>query len=474
MTEAFVPAATAHNDDAINGGATVNDEDSWRLQLPTSAARMVKERARKWFPPAIPSPDPQLEAAALQYRRRKPVVAATVPAKRPKSMTAGALIVAETASDDEAVRPTAGAVATPPETAATSGILVNRSSSSTSVPTPTWHAPWELSTVISSHLGWVRCLALDPANERLASGSADRTIKIWNFAAASVGAENSLLLTLTGHISPVRGLVFSDRHPYLFSVAEDKMVKCWDLETNQVVRHYHGHLSGIYCCAMHPVLDLLLTAGRDAVVRVWDIRTKQSVHVLSGHAHTISSVLTSKVHPAVTSGSHDGTIKLWDLVAGKCVTTLTHHTKAIRALCQPSFERTFLSGAADCLKKWQARDGRFLRSLHGHDDTVINTVAVNDDGVLVSGGDDGSLKFWDYRTGYQFQSTQSKVQPGSLEAENGIMVAAFDHTGTRLVTGEADKTIKIYKPSASASEMSHPVDMAAWRKQYITESKQRY
>lgn len=25
-----------------------------------------------------------------------------------------------------------------------------------------------------------------------------------------------------------------------------QMVKCWDLETNKVIRHYHGHLSGIY------------------------------------------------------------------------------------------------------------------------------------------------------------------------------------------------------------------------------------
>jgi hypothetical protein len=25
-------------------------------------------------------------------------------------------------------------------------------------------------------------------------------------------------------------------------VGEDKMVKCWDLEINKVIRHYHGHL----------------------------------------------------------------------------------------------------------------------------------------------------------------------------------------------------------------------------------------
>lgn len=46
------------------------------------------------------------------------------------------------------------------------------------VPTPTWHAPWELSAVISGHLGWVRSIAFDPNNEWFVTGSADRTIKV--------------------------------------------------------------------------------------------------------------------------------------------------------------------------------------------------------------------------------------------------------------------------------------------------------
>ena len=53
-----------------------------------------------------------------------------------------------------------------------------------------------------------------------------------------------LKLTLTGHISTIRGLAVSPRSPYLFSAGEDKMVKCWDLEYNRVIRNYHGHLSG--------------------------------------------------------------------------------------------------------------------------------------------------------------------------------------------------------------------------------------
>mmetsp|Transcript_2394 Transcript_2394/g.4480 ORF Transcript_2394/g.4480 Transcript_2394/m.4480 type:complete len:481 (+) Transcript_2394:283-1725(+) len=341
------------------------------------------------------------------------------------------------------------------------------------IPTPDWHAPWKLSTVLSSHLGWVRSLAFDPTNDMFASGSADRTIKIWDLAKASVGASDALKLTLTGHISPVRGLAFSSRHPYLFSAGEDKMVKCWDLETNQVIRHYHGHLSGVFCLKLHPTLDLLVTGGRDAVARVWDIRTKTQVHVLAGHDNTVASLLTRSTDPQVVTGSHDTTIKLWDLAAGKCMTTLTHHQKSIRAMVEPSFENTFVSGAADCLKYWQAKDGRFLKSYTGHK-AVVNAMAVNEDGVLVSGGDDGSMHFWDYKTGYNFQSSSSIVQPGSLEAENAIFCSEFDGTGTRLLTCEADKTIKIWKMDEEASELTHPIDMVAWRKKCIKESKQRY
>jgi WD40 repeat protein len=46
------------------------------------------------------------------------------------------------------------------------------------MPKPKWHAPWKLYRVISGHLGWVRCVAVEPGNEWFATGSADRVIKV--------------------------------------------------------------------------------------------------------------------------------------------------------------------------------------------------------------------------------------------------------------------------------------------------------
>ena len=59
---------------------------------------------------------------------------------------------------------------------------------------------------------------VEPNNEWFASGGADRIIKIWDLA------KGTLRLSLTGHISAVRAVKVSNRHPFLFSGGEDKQV----------------------------------------------------------------------------------------------------------------------------------------------------------------------------------------------------------------------------------------------------------
>ncbi|KAH9057357.1 WD40 repeat-like protein [Lactarius vividus] len=309
---------------------------------------------------------------------------------------------------------------------------------------PTYHAPWKLVRVISGHLGWVRSVAVEPGNKWFATGAGDRVIKIWNLASGE------LRLSLTGHISTVRGLAVSPRHPYLFSCGEDKMVKCWDLEANKVIRHYHGHLSGVYALSLHPTLDVLVTCGRDASARVWDMRTKAQIHVLSGHTGTIADVKCQDSDPQVITGSMDSTVRLWDLAAGKTMVTLTHHKKSVRAIAIHPTEYSFATGSAggNNIKKWKCPEGAFVFNFGGHN-AIINTLSVNSEGVFFSGADNGSMTFWDYATGTPFQNMEDIPQPGSLEAEAGVFCSTFDMTGTRLITGSADKTIKVYAEQAS-------------------------
>ncbi|GAX77712.1 hypothetical protein CEUSTIGMA_g5155.t1 [Chlamydomonas eustigma] len=317
-------------------------------------------------------------------------------------------------------------------------------------PRPVWHAPWKMYRVISGHLGWVRSIAVDPGNEWFCTGSADRTIKIWDLASGQ------LKLTLTGHIEQVTGLVVSPRHPYMFSCGLDKQVKCWDLEQNKVIRNYHGHLSGVYSMALHPTLDLLMTGGRDSVCRVWDMRTKIQVHCLSGHENTVCSILTQPVDPQVITGSSDSTIRLWDIRKGKTMSTLTHHKKSVRAMVAHPTEFAFASASAENIKKYALPDGTFLHNMLQQQRAIVNTMAVNEEGVMATAGDNGSVWFWDWTSGHCFQQEESQVQPGSLESEAGIYAMAFDQSGSRLITCEADKTIKVWKEDDRATPESNP------------------
>ncbi|GMH08301.1 hypothetical protein Nepgr_010141 [Nepenthes gracilis] len=319
-------------------------------------------------------------------------------------------------------------------------------------PRPVWHPPWKNYRVISGHLGWVRSIAFDPSNTWFCTGSADRTIKIWD-----VGT-GRLKLTLTGHIEQIRGLAVSSKHTYMFSAGDDKMVKCWDLEQNKCIRSYHGHLSGVYCLALHPTIDILLTGGRDSVCRAWDIRSKTQIHALSGHDNTVCSVFTRPMDPQVVTGSHDTTIKFWDLRNGKTMSTLTNHKKSVRALALHPKEHNFASASADNIKKFALPKGEFLHNMLSQQKTIINSMAVNEDGVLATAGDNGSLWFWDWTSGHNFQQSQTIVQPGSLDSEAGIYAVSYDITGTRLVTCEADKTIKMWKEDEMATPETFPLN----------------
>jgi len=61
------------------------------------------------------------------------------------------------------------------------------------------------------------------SSEFLATGSRDKTIKLWD-------ARGTLIKTLVGHDNWVRGLVFHPGGKYLLSVSDDKTIRCWDLE----------------------------------------------------------------------------------------------------------------------------------------------------------------------------------------------------------------------------------------------------
>jgi pleiotropic regulator 1 len=95
-------------------------------------------------------------------------------------------------------------------------------------------------------------------------------------------------------------------------------------------------------------------------------------------------------------------------------------------------------------------------SIHGKDGRggILNCSTIRDDGLFVTGSDDGTITLYDWESGKQFQSISSPPQPGSMECENGIFDLTFDYSGTRFITAECDKTIKLYREDETAFDPS--------------------
>ena len=78
---------------------------------------------------------------------------------------------------------------------------------------------------LSGHSGCVRSVSWSPEGTKLASGSDDKTVRIWEVA---TGKE---LSQLRGHSAVVTSVCFSSDGKQLTSGSEDKTVRNWDLAT---------------------------------------------------------------------------------------------------------------------------------------------------------------------------------------------------------------------------------------------------
>ncbi|KAL6232277.1 nuclear distribution protein nudF [Aspergillus navahoensis] len=97
--------------------------------------------------------------------------------------------------------------------------------------------------------------------EFIATGARDKTIKLWE-------ARGRLIKTLHGHDNWVRGLLFHPGGKYLFSVSDDKTIRCWDLSQEgrliKTVSGAHEHFVSCIRWAPSPNADNADSAGEKA------------------------------------------------------------------------------------------------------------------------------------------------------------------------------------------------------------------
>ena len=104
----------------------------------------------------------------------------------------------------------------------------------------------------------------------LASGGADKSIKIWGLDFGDTHR------TLYGHEDSITDLRFVKRTHYFFTCSKDRTVRYWDGDRFQQILLLRGHASEVNCLAVSSNGAFVLSGGMDRQVRVWE-RTKDIV-----------------------------------------------------------------------------------------------------------------------------------------------------------------------------------------------------
>jgi WD40 repeat protein/serine/threonine protein kinase len=292
--------------------------------------------------------------------------------------------------------------------------------------------------VLTGHTGWVTGVAFSPDGARVVTGSWDRTAKVWD---ARTGKP---LLELKGHKDIVAGVAFGPDGTRVATASYDRTAKVWDARTGTPLLEVKepAQLLGV---AFSPDGTRFVTAGF-VRTEVWDARTGKSLLALPGHLGSTYGVAFSPDGTRIVTGGYDLMAKVWDARTGADTLTLKGHTGGVRSVSFSPDGTRIVTGSGDrTAKVWDARAGTALLELKGHTNEVAS-VAFSPDGTrIVTGSGDRTAKVWDARVG---------TPPVELKGyNNSMMPVAFSPDGARIVTSGANGAAKVYDAWTGAPQL---------------------
>ena len=129
-----------------------------------------------------------------------------------------------------------------------------------------------------------------------------------------------------GHAAWVNSVCYSPDGKYIASGSDDKTVKIWEVETGRELRTLRGHSYDVNSVCYSPDGKYIASGSDDKTIKIWEAETGRELRTLNGYADQVYSVCYSPDGKYVASGSKDNTIKLWDMARGECIKTLEGHT----------------------------------------------------------------------------------------------------------------------------------------------------
>jgi len=318
-----------------------------------------------------------------------------------------------------------------PQGSTTTPATLSQSSSSQTLTPKSIIPVWTSVRTLTAHTSSINSIAFSPDGQTFASGSADKTIKIWK-------ADSQLpLCTFSGHLSLINAVAFSPEGRQLASGSWDYTIKLWNVETGELVDTLREHSGWIQAVAISPDGETLASGSADKSIKLWNLTTKEVQASFCGHSGAVQALAFSPTGQILASGSLDKTIKIWDLSHGIQL-TIEGHLDTVNSLTFSPSGQILISGSADkTIKIWNLGNGALLNTLTGHSEAV-NSLALNTQGnTLISASADKTLKIWHPSSGKLLHTLSGH--------QAGVTAVAISPDSRIITSGSQDKTIKIWQ-----------------------------
>ncbi|KAL8446483.1 hypothetical protein Emed_004937 [Eimeria media] len=145
-------------------------------------------------------------------------------------------------------------------------------------------------------------------HEAILSGSDDSTLLLRKLKG---GASFEDVGRMTGHQKLINCVCFSPDGFTIASGSFDKSIRLWNGSTGQYVATLRGHVGPVYQLAFSADSNLLLSGSGDSTLKVWDLRSKKLKHDLPGHADEVYAVDWSPTGTHAASGAKDRMLRVW-------------------------------------------------------------------------------------------------------------------------------------------------------------------